>query len=398
MRGRSSGTSFRIEAEEEGILDILALVAAVLVFPAVVDSFFTVLLVMASRKDRKAREGSRQPLRWLVLVPARREGRLVEPVLRALAEEAKVSQVRTVLILDGPDDVAADVARSLQAEVEVKTPEGPSKGAVLAWAANRLDSRFRECDAVLVLDVGSVPSKGFFSSFFLPAGTDAVQALLGGKAAGVGEAIRHSETFAQRCEDAGRESLGWNVRLRGTGTGFRPEVFRSLSTRLKTQVEDLEASLLLTAAGWKSVMGPETAVVVDEKPDDIEKAATQRARWLLGRWQLLVRQPGAFLRVLMRGPLEGVAFFCEIWGRPFVLSVAIRLLAGIVLGVAAAAGLLRIAFLGLAAAFVLSALLTAGAVVSCGRVPWRSVATLARSWVKSLSRLPSAVAGWLRAR
>lgn len=321
----------------------------------------------------------------------------MEPVLRAVTAGSG-PRVRAVLVLDGEDAEAEKVARSLGAETVVKRPEGPSKAAVLAWAALHLEEAIAESDGVLVLDVGSIPSPGFFDSLTIPAGADAVQSFLGGKARGVGEAIRFSESFAQRYEDAGRERLGWSVRLRGTGTGFRPEAFRNLSLRLKTQVEDLEASLLLAAAGWKAVLGPPDAVVTDEKPEDVGKAAVQRARWLAGRWQLLFRQAGGFWSLLRLRPVEGLAFLCEIWGRPFVLSTGIRFLLGGVLCLAAGTGGLQPAFLWLGTVFLCSALLTVVALSAGGGLPWKSGMALARSWMRSLWRLPSAVAGWLRAR
>ncbi|MCC6132936.1 MAG: glycosyltransferase family 2 protein [Acidobacteria bacterium] len=383
---------------------------SVLLLPAVLDSVFTVVLAVASLRRRMTSGQGRGGFRWLVLVPARREGGQVEPVLAAVTGAPRIgapgngapgngaSSVQAALILDGPDPEAEAVAGRLGVAVHVKTPEGPSKAAVLAWAAERLRGEFQSADGVLVLDVGSVPCPGFFSSFSIPEGKDAVQAFLGGAARGVGEAIRHSETFAQRVEDAGREALGWSVRLRGTGTGFRPGVFSRVSASLKTQVEDLEASLLLAAAGGRAVMGPPEAIVLDEKPEDVERAAVQRARWFVGRWQLLVRRRGVFLRLLRRHPVEGLAFLVEIWGRPFVLSVAFRVAWSVVLGGGVAMGLFRPEFFWVAGVFFSSTFLTAGAVLATGRPPLRSLSALTRSWTRSLGKVPEAVAGWLRAR
>ena len=231
-----------------------------------------------------------------------------------------------MLVLDGDDPEAAAVASGLGVEVARKEPPGPSKAAVLAWAAERLAPTLDSVDAVAVLDVGSRLGEGFFDRLRWPPGADGVQAVLVGAGGGPGAGAALSERVAQGHEDRGREALGWSVRLRGTGFALRPPLLRSVAGRLRTQVEDTEMSLLLTADGARLCLGPADAVVHDVKPERLRDAARQRARWLVGQLALPLRQPGALLRLLVRRPLEGLAFVAELGGRPLSLTVPLRLL------------------------------------------------------------------------
>ncbi|MEW6336339.1 MAG: glycosyltransferase [Acidobacteriota bacterium] len=365
---------------------------ALLAVPPLLDTAFRSILACASRRSRRA---SPEEARWLVLVPAREEGRAVEPTLVSILAAGTGHDVRTVLVLDGDDAAAAAVAARLGIGVRVKTPAGPSKAAVLAWCARELESDLGSRDAVLVLDVGSLVSEDFFSGSW-PRGADAAQAFLRGGGDGPGRAIALSERRAQEREDLGREALGWAVRLRGTGTALTPAAFRSIMPQLRTKVEDLEASLLLAASGARVVMMPPRAWVGDEKPERVVVAAGQRARWLAGRIQVLGLRARALMRLAWERPLEGVAFGAELLGRPLSLTALARMIVAAVLAGTAVSGSGGMAEVALAALLVATvaadaALVGAGDAVS-------SAWSLLVSWLAALALLPRAFLGWIRGR
>ena len=78
-------------------------------------------------------------------------------------------------------------------------------------------------------------------------------------------------------------------------------------------------------------MGPTDAPVLDEKPAHIHLAAWQRARWLAGRYSVLFGNLGAFASIMRRNGAEGIAFFFEIFGRPYSLTIPLRAIAGLLL-------------------------------------------------------------------
>jgi hypothetical protein len=363
--------------------------------PAIVDSMIRTFLDARSRNASQGR--ALDPVnRWVVLIPAREEGESLRPTLQSVyAAALKVSEAaagddapHVVVILDGADPAGEAVANEFGAEVRLKEPAGPTKGAALVWASADLP---RAADAVLILDVGSRVEEEFFEKFLWKRGSDAMQTLIAGRGAGAGDAAAASERVAQIAEDGGREALGWAVRLRGTGTAYRPEVFREIAPQLRTQVEDTEASLLLAAAGRVITMSE--ARVFDEKPDDVRQAAVQRGRWLAGKVQVIARHPDALARLALRNPAEGVAFAAELLSRPLALSAVLRCVAAAAL-LSGGRGGWRTAMAGVALGTVA---LDVALHVRHGATP-KSAAKMLGAWLGGAALAPRAVARWMRAR
>jgi hypothetical protein len=369
---------------------------ALLVAPATLDGFARALLAVAARRAAPDRELT-QPRSWLTVIPARDEGAGVRDTIESVNAATREHRVRTILLLDGHDAESAAVARELRIEVFVKEPPGPSKGAALEWLSRQPDARLDETDAVLLLDVGSELNDRFFDEFRWPAGSDASQVFLRSGGVDVGEGAAASERLAQSGEDRGRERLGWAVRLRGTGTVLTPESFRVLSPRLRTQVEDEEATLVLSSLGRTITLARGEAFVIDEKPARWRSAAGQRARWLAGRMLLFVRQPRAMLRLIARKPAEGLVFMLDLFGRPLSLSVPLRILAGGGLMIAAFATRSAVWTGWLGAFAVVSGLLDLLQVTRSG-VSIRSAATMVLAWVGAVLLAPRALVRWIKAR
>jgi cellulose synthase/poly-beta-1,6-N-acetylglucosamine synthase-like glycosyltransferase len=318
------------------------------------------------------------------VIPARAEG----DRLHATLASATGHGVDVLLLLDGDDAAAENTALASGARVVVKRPAGPSKAAALAWLAREHRELIATFDVVLIVDAGSRFAPRFFEHFAWPNDAASAQTYLSGTSDGVGAAAAASESIAQSGEDRGREALGWNVRLRGTGSAFRSDVFLELMPRLDTRVEDLEATLLLTADGERVRMLAPEAIVLDDKPGAVAAAASQRARWLLGRYELLVRRAPAFARVIAKRPAEGLAFFVEIFGRPLSLTAPLRL--------GAAALLFRRGQPIYASALTLSVAADVAMHATAHRKSPRAIVQLAGSWVLALLMAPRALVRWMR--
>ncbi len=350
-----------------------------------------------SRGHGRIKAETGEPIRRVaVLVPARQEGERVGPTLRSVLAAADGTEVDLWVVLDGADPEAQRVAQALGARVLTKEPPGPGKGAVLRFAAVKLADRLRQSDAVMVLDVGSFLAPGFFRHLAWPPGVVALQARLQGAGYGPGEAACLSERLAQEGWDVGKQASGWSVRLRGTGTLFKPQVFLALAAQLRTQIEDTEASLLLQAQGARAALLP-TAVVVDQKPQTLQQASRQRARWLAGQLQLLWCHRGTLLRLILRRPLEGLAWGTALLSRPLSLSSPARFLAG--------AALAALAWRRNAPLFALWGAVVAGS--AAGEAAWflvrypqalGSTLQLACAWLRAVLLLPRAFSRWLRGR
>jgi len=370
---------------------------SLLAVPSLVHTLVTWFLLCAARRWRPS-DLPRRDQRWLVVVPARGEGRAIEPTLESVSRAGAAERIRTLVLLDGDDSETHEVADRAGCEVIVKNPPGPSKGAALGWLVHHHEAVLEGVDGVLLLDVGSTLSAEFFNHFSWPRGADAVQAMLSGHGEGAGEAAALSEGFAQSVEDRGREVFGWTVHLRGTGSALSPEAFREIATLLRTWVEDTESTLLMAAAGQRVVLGPPSATVHDEKPATVASAARQRARWLAGQWAVLMRHPVFLLRLLGRRPLEGIGFVGDVLGRPLSLTGLLRLAVAGVLAASVVLGRGGLAEVVAATVIVLSVVADALMVGGGGGLSFSAAVKLGCSWIVALVFLPLNLIGWQRAR
>ena len=349
------------------LTNLVALFASALAADAV---FRSLLFVSARRTRRETQTPTR--VRTLVVIPSRDEGEAVAKTI----ESARGADV--LLLLDGHDEVAEAAARALGAQIVVKEPAGPTKAAALASLAREHRALIESFDVVLLLDVGSTLTPSFFDSFNWPADADAVQTILEGGTSAAADSERH----AQSVEDHGRQNLGWNVRLRGTGSAFRAQTFLELAPQLVTRCEDLEASLLLHA----SKIRMSDAVVIDEKPESVRDAASQRARWLVGRYELLFRRAPQLAEAIAHKPTENLAFLAEIFGRPLSLTVPLRAVAGLWL---ISRGH-RVTGAAIAATTLIDVALVAG------RTSPAAAMKLAASWLAAAAMAPKAVLNWTK--
>jgi cellulose synthase/poly-beta-1,6-N-acetylglucosamine synthase-like glycosyltransferase len=371
--------------------------------PWLVDAGFRRLLAWAARARHSEHDAvPATHLRWTVVVPARSEGPAVSPSLASIVAAAHGHHVRTVLLLDGSDHEAEHEARDLGIPTVTKESPGPSKGAALGWFVENCPDLLEETDAVLILDVGSRLSPGFFSLLSWPRGADALQARLRGEGAGIGQAASLSESTAQQWQDRGRQALGWSVQLRGTGTAFTPAALRTVAPRLRTSVEDTEATLLLAAGGGCSALGGEQAWVEDLKPEMVADAARQRARWLVGQLAVVLRQPGALLRLTARSPIEGIAFTAGLLSRPLSVTAFLRLVLATACaadGLVGSGGPLALA----ASGFLLASLISDVALLRrTTGARWGQLASagahMLLAWSGAFLLIPRALFGWVRAR
>ncbi|MGV8038642.1 MAG: glycosyltransferase family 2 protein [Thermoanaerobaculaceae bacterium] len=279
----------------------------------------------------------------------------------------------------------------------LKTPAGPSKGAALAWLVSDAGGLLAETDAILIVDVGSQAGPGLFDALAFEPGVDGLQTRLAGTGAGAGLAVAHSERVGQEWEDRGRQAVGWSVRLRGTGSALTPRALAWVAPRLRTRIEDLEATLLLASAGYRIELAE--AEVRDDKPALVADAARQRARWLAGRLHLALRHPVALGKLLLRRPDEGLAFAVELMSRPLSLTAPLRLLLAAALTVSAVAGTGRPGLEGVVAAILAASVVCDLAILRlAGSLDWRSAAKLVSAWVGAVVLAPRALWRWTRVR
>ena len=203
----------------------------------------------ASLFYREAR-GEAAGIRFLVLVPAHNEERVISQCLDAITADRRPTD-RVLVVADRCTDETAVIARSLGALViERGVDEEPGRAAARQAGLER--ARDLEWDAVVMLDADSVIEPGFFAACerSLAGGAPAVQAR---------SESGHARTLAMEASLAaftlqgitiprGRDRLGLSVRLRGTGMVIRRDL--ALTHRFRAPAsEDLFFTLDLMLDG-----------------------------------------------------------------------------------------------------------------------------------------------------
>ncbi len=200
----------------------LVIVAVLIGLPGLIAAAHLALIAVGSlfyREDRHANE----PIRFLVLVPAHNEERVIHRCLEAIAADRRAAD-SVLVVADRCTDGTAEIARSYGALVlERGADDEPGRAAARQAGLER--ARELEWDAVLMLDADSVIEPGFFAACerAMAGGTPAVQAR---SESGHGRSLAQEASLAAFTLQGitiprGRDALGLSVRLRGTGMAIR---------------------------------------------------------------------------------------------------------------------------------------------------------------------------------
>jgi cellulose synthase/poly-beta-1,6-N-acetylglucosamine synthase-like glycosyltransferase len=232
------------------IMNVVVAAAIVVGLPGVAGAAHLGLLTLASWFYREPQPAITQELRFLVLVPAHNEERVIGRALEAIMADRR-SRDLVLVVADRCTDRTAEIARSSGASVLERGPDAPAGRAATRQAG--LDhARSLEWDAVLMLDADSVIEPGFLDACerALASGAEAVQAR---SESGRGRTLATEASVAAFTLQGitiprGRDRLGISVRLRGTGMAIRRDVALAHSFRAPAS-EDLFFTLDLLLVG-----------------------------------------------------------------------------------------------------------------------------------------------------
>jgi cellulose synthase/poly-beta-1,6-N-acetylglucosamine synthase-like glycosyltransferase len=232
-------------------VEVLMLTAAVVVgAPGLAAALHLGTLALASLLYRERCDAAPPGLRFLVLVPAHDEARVIGGCLDAVAADRRAGD-SVLVVADRCNDATAAVAGARGASVLERGPDEPP-GRAAARQAGLDHARGLAWDAVVMLDADSVIQSGFFDACerALGAGATAVQARSESRR---GRALPAEVALAAFSLQGitlprGRDRLGLSVRLRGTGMAIRRDV--ALGHRFRAPAsEDLFFTLDLLLDG-----------------------------------------------------------------------------------------------------------------------------------------------------
>lgn len=350
---------------------VLAVLAVAVALPGAAAALHLGVLAVASLPYREPRPAGPVPrVRFLVLIPAHNEERVIARTLRSV-DAARRTRDRVVVVADRCTDRTEEIARSHGAEVLVRGP-GEEPGRAAARQAGLRFAMTQDWDAIVMIDADSVCNRGYFDAceraFAL--GAEALQtrseAALGSGL--VAQASLASFALQGVLIPRGRDRLGLLVRLRGTGMVLSRRVIETYEFRAAAG-EDRWYGLDLCMDGVLP-RHVESARLRSENVSSWRAASTQRLRYEAGRMSAAREFVLPLLRRRHRAAFEAAV---ELATPPYAIAMLSLALGG---ALAAASGVLPL-LVALAALLVLL-----GAVLVVGLLQARATA---RTWLALLS-------------
>jgi cellulose synthase/poly-beta-1,6-N-acetylglucosamine synthase-like glycosyltransferase len=311
-------------------MTVLAVLAFVLGLPGLAAAAHLGLLAAASlfyrRRPRRAND-----VRFLVLVPAHNEARVIGRCLEAIYTDARPAD-QVLVVADRCTDETAAIARRFGASV-LERGQGEEPGRAAARQAGLDHARGLAWDAVVMLDADSVIAPGFFDAFerALDPEVEAAQARSESERGRTMASEASLAAFALQgiTLQRGRDRLGFSARLRGTGMAIRRPL--ALKHRFRAPAgEDLAFTLdlLLDGVVCRHV---DDARLRSQGEDAWGSFGTQKVRYEAGRMAAarayVPRLMGRAVRHRDPASLEAAWFLAT---PPFALAV-LSLLAGLAL-------------------------------------------------------------------
>ncbi len=272
-----------------GLLSILAGYLLILTFAATKASQTTLLPDLPSTQ------------RFLILIPAHNEERLLPSVLENLSKlDYPRTQYEIHVVADNCTDQTATVARQGGAIAHERTDlTQRGKGFALEWLLKHIWEAEIPHTALVILDADTVVSPNFLRvmSARLSKGEQVIQAYYAVRnpTSTWAVSIRYIALAAiHYLRPQGRMVLGGSAGLKGNGMIFAADVMKKHQWTAHL-TEDIEFHMQLILAGGRVTFAPD-AVVEAEMPDTLKGAQTQNARWERGRAEMARRYIPALWR------------------------------------------------------------------------------------------------------
>jgi 1,2-diacylglycerol 3-beta-glucosyltransferase len=351
---------------------VLTVLAVALGLPGLAVAVQFGLIAAASLFYRESRPVPRSGIRFLVLIPAHNEERVIRRCLEAIAADRRPGDI-VLVVADRCTDATAKIARSFGSRVLERGPD-QEPGRAAARQAGLEHARSLDWDAVVMLDADSVISPGFFDACerALAGGAEAVQARSESKKGRTlaTEASLAAFTLQGVTLPRGRDRLGLFVRLRGTGMAIRRDV--ALAHRFRAPAsEDLFFTLDLLMDGVRC-RHVEAARLGSEGASSWSDFGGQKLRYEAGRMAAARAYLPRLLRRALRGDLACADAAWFLATPPFAVAVL-----SLLLGFAMAA----VAQAWVPAGLFGCGLLVLGAVIVTGLIQARAGA---RTWLALL--------------
>ncbi|GAB4214576.1 MAG: glycosyltransferase family 2 protein [Roseiflexaceae bacterium] len=332
-------------------------------------AYLLLLTAAAALAPRHTPARSTRPdRRFVILIPAHNEERLLPSLLASLARLDYPRELYQVhVVADNCADRTAELARAAGATAhERHDTEQIGKGYALRWLIGRVQAAGWPYDAAVILDADTVVAPNLLTVMDarLARGERAIQCYYAVREPerSWGAALRAVALAALHyLRPLGRMVLGGSAGLKGNGMVFAADLTRRYEWPASL-TEDIEYHMALILGGERVTFAPD-AVIWAEMPGTLAAASTQNARWERGRLEMVRR----YVPRLLRAALERRSFLLfdaaiEQLIPPFSLIAAAALVALALAPLAGSTALVLALLLIISLAlYILTGLLLAGA-------------------------------------
>lgn len=291
----------------QGILEALvALCGAWLLIMMVYQLYLTIYGFKKKTKDYNDHEPES---RFLVLVPAHNEERVIGDIIKNLQQMDYPRELYDFYIIaDNCTDNTAEVASEAGAKVIVTQKDGPDaptgKPIALKKALEYVGDYQDKYDLLMIFDADNLMDKNMFrevNSQYLDKGKpDLIQCYLGmkNKEGVVAWFYYTSYTVTNRFFQLAKHRLGLNCSVGGTGYAITTSyVHQRGGWTSMSLTEDIEIQVEATGEG-RRILWNHDARLYDEKPTSMKASLKQKIRWAQGHWFVALRNTPAICKAL----------------------------------------------------------------------------------------------------
>lgn len=297
------------------------------------------------RRKTKDYEDRDPASRFLILVPAHNEERVVGDLIRNLQEMDYPPELYDVYVIaDHCDDDTAGVARSLGArvmEIAAQGPDAPTgKPLALKRALEEIGDYAARYDLLMIFDADNLVDRHMLrevNSQYLSCGRpDLIQCYLGAKnKTGVVAWFYYtSYTISNRFFQLAKHRLGLNCAVGGTGYAISTAYVRERGGWTTSSLtEDIEIQVDATLDG-RRILWNHGARVYDEKPTRLRASIRQKIRWGQGHWYVALKNTGRLFGALVKRKIsfaEFVSTFTYLYSLSVYVIAALQLVIGLLL-------------------------------------------------------------------
>ncbi len=288
------------------------------------------LTLFGFRKKTKDYQDHDPESRFLVLVPAHNEERVIGDIIENLQGMDYPRELYDFYIIaDNCTDRTAEVARSLGAQVIETHKDGPNgatgKPIALRKALNMLGDYARKYDLMMVFDADNLIDRNMFrevNSQYLDQGRpDLIQCYLGckNKDGIIPWYYYISYTETNRFFQLAKHRLGLNCAIGGTGFAVSTDYLKARGGWTSMSLtEDLEIQVEATLEG-RRILWNHNVRVYDEKPTKLRASIRQKIRWGQGHWFVCIHNIVPAFRSLLNGKISFWEFL-SVFSYMFALS------------------------------------------------------------------------------